>query len=90
MVDLSSSFDLDISVSDIYDEMSETDCQEMCNLLYENDFTPKNVESTDFRTPKTHYETEIIKLLDDIWYNRSNLISSDLEILTVVSKKGLF
>jgi succinate dehydrogenase flavin-adding protein (antitoxin of CptAB toxin-antitoxin module) len=75
--------ELDISVSDFYDELNHKEVKELINILIEEDFIKRN----DVVEDESIYEWEFNKMIKKITDNRVMLTAEEEELLKKISDR---
>jgi hypothetical protein len=84
---------IDIDIDDILNDMSSWECQQLADNLYEDGYTPKQLQvgsGSLLDGAETYLEQELSNTLMAIWSNRLHLTNSDKEILKTLSRKGSY
>jgi succinate dehydrogenase flavin-adding protein (antitoxin of CptAB toxin-antitoxin module) len=75
--------ELDISVSDFYDELNHKEVKELINILIEEDYIKRN----DVVEDESIYEWEFNKMIKKITDNRVMLTAEEEELLKKISDR---
>jgi hypothetical protein len=75
--------ELDISVSDFYDELNHKEVKELINILIEEDYIKRN----DVVEDESIYEWEFNKTIKKITDNRVMLTAEEEELLKKISDR---
>ncbi len=82
---------VDITPQEIFNECSESECQELADILFENGFYPKpdSAENQSYFSGGTSYtDQELAKALAEIWRTRNLLNLSQLDRIHAITKES--
>lgn len=83
--------EIDVTPQEIFDTCSESECQKLADILFENGFYPtgKTAQNESYFSGATGYaEQELAKSLAEIWRARNLMTQSQIERIHAITKES--